>query len=217
MRSFLARHHHLLLHGTSRSGYEAYERGSFPAPGRKNSICRHKDSKEQQRRRRSFFTSRCDATCCIHERRFAYFSRAEALEPALFTIDLAQAGQRERRANKLGGGSMTCWRLLSHVGGRIMTIGMVGLSMLAVQVSTAQAAKVDREAAIARVSNAMMEAQINPEGHDTTCQVQYVDEEQFRLTEWSDSVSLPCSPEDLGSGSSEQTTTVELGGLQIAT
>ncbi|MFZ2050544.1 MAG: hypothetical protein WAU69_06380 [Solirubrobacteraceae bacterium] len=104
-------------------------------------------------------------------------------------------------------------KVLAGIGGGCV----LGLALLGVQAPAAVAAKVDSEAVIARVNSATLEAQIDPEGHDTTCEAQYVEEAQFEHSGWTGVVGVPCSPEDLGSGSSDQATAVSLGGLRIAT
>lgn len=81
----------------------------------------------------------------------------------------------------------------------------------------AGAATVVSESAVARIHNATLEASINPEGHDTTCQVQYLTEGEYEQKGWTGAPALPCSPEDLGSGSSNRVATVALSGLEIST
>ena len=89
-------------------------------------------------------------------------------------------------------------------------------AVFAISAAPAGAATLSSESAIARLHGATLEAHVNPEGHDTTCQAQYVSEETYKQTGWSGAPTLPCSPEDLGSGSSAVAATVSLGELEIS-
>jgi hypothetical protein len=104
-------------------------------------------------------------------------------------------------------------RVMLQAGGACV----VSVAMMSVQAPAAAAAKVDSETVIARVSTAELEARINPEGKNTTCQLQYVEEAQFAHSQWTGAIAVPCSPEDLGSGAGDEVATVALSGLQIAT
>ena len=108
---------------------------------------------------------------------------------------------------------MTSIRRIACATGSVVVAVLLLAGLLA---PPASAAKVEKEAAIARVSTAVLEAQINPEGHDSTCQVQYVEEAQFNRTNWLGVPPVPCSPEDLGSSGSDVAAKVGLTGLQIA-
>ncbi len=65
---------------------------------------------------------------------------------------------------------------------------------------------------------AIVEAQINPFGLDTTCQVQYVDEASFRAPGYASAVTVPCAKPDLGSAFGDQSAgATTLTGLSINT
>ncbi|HEX9481415.1 MAG TPA: hypothetical protein VF927_04880, partial [Solirubrobacteraceae bacterium] len=52
---------------------------------------------------------------------------------------------------------------------------------------------------------------------DTTCQVQYVDEASFQSSGYAGAATVPCTPEDLGSGSGARGAGATLAGLQLGT
>lgn len=62
---------------------------------------------------------------------------------------------------------------------------------------------VEFETAEALQTSATFKAKISRNGFETTCQVQYVSEASFLQSEWAGAMSVPCTPEDLGSGSGE--------------
>src|SRR4029077_6357564 len=64
---------------------------------------------------------------------------------------------------------------------------------------------------------AQVTAKIDPFGFDTTCQVQYVSDATFQVSNYADAITLPCNPQDLGHGFGDQNASVSLTGLQIAT
>jgi hypothetical protein len=76
---------------------------------------------------------------------------------------------------------------------------------------------VDGESATAVVTSATLHAQIDPSGFDTSCQVQYVDEEAFQRSGYADATTQPCSAADLGAGSGDRSASATLDGLQIDT
>jgi streptogramin lyase len=84
-------------------------------------------------------------------------------------------------------------------------------------VTTSGPPAVISESSTAAVSSATVEAQINPFGLDTTCTVQYVDEASFKASGYASAATVPCSPEDLGSGIAAQRAHATLGGLQLDT
>ncbi len=59
---------------------------------------------------------------------------------------------------------------------------------------------VDHEAAEALQTSANLRAHIDPWGYDTTCQLQYVADASFQESRWQDAKTVPCQPQDLGSG-----------------
>jgi hypothetical protein len=62
-------------------------------------------------------------------------------------------------------------------------------------------------------TSADVQAQINPFGLDTTCHVQYVDEEDFKSSAYANATTLPCVPEDLGSAFGDRSAVATLTGL----
>jgi len=81
----------------------------------------------------------------------------------------------------------------------------------------ADAATVEAQYAIARIHSATLEADINPESAPTSCQVQYVAAGKFEVPNYATAKTVPCEPEDLGSGASAVTATASLTGLTIDT
>ena len=59
---------------------------------------------------------------------------------------------------------------------------------------------VDYEAVEALTSSAKFKAKIDPWGSDTSCQLQYVTDASFQESAWTHAATVPCSPQDLGSG-----------------
>ena len=66
---------------------------------------------------------------------------------------------------------------------------------------------------------AELDTQINPEGTDTTCQFEYVDDTDFQATGFTgpNVVTQPCSPADLGAGTSDQPASLTVTGLTPST
>ncbi|MGN6372196.1 MAG: hypothetical protein ACTHM1_04300 [Solirubrobacteraceae bacterium] len=68
----------------------------------------------------------------------------------------------------------------------------------------------------ALTKTAVVEAQINPFGSDTTCQIQYVDEAGFQASEYAGAVTVPCAKQDLGSAFGDQSAgATTLTGLRV--
>jgi hypothetical protein len=64
---------------------------------------------------------------------------------------------------------------------------------------------------------AVLQAQVNPDGVDTTCQFQYVDAAHYDAATadpYSAGASVPCTPGDLGAGEGDQAASRELSGLR---
>lgn len=72
---------------------------------------------------------------------------------------------------------------------------------------------VDHEAAEAMTNYAVVIGRINPWGYDTTCDLQFVAEPVFEGSGWANAGSVPCSPEDLGSGFGDVRTMTKITGL----
>jgi hypothetical protein len=76
---------------------------------------------------------------------------------------------------------------------------------------------IDAQSAAVEVHAATLSARIKPFGFDTACQLQYVDEAGFQSSEYAGATTVPCTPEDLGSGFGDQSTSVTLADLAIGT
>jgi NHL repeat len=83
--------------------------------------------------------------------------------------------------------------------------------------TTADAAVIDAQSSRVNGVAATLTAQINPYHFDTTCQVQYVDDASFQSSRYASATTLPCAPEDLGSGFGDVRAEVTLTGLKIGT
>lgn len=83
--------------------------------------------------------------------------------------------------------------------------------------TTAGPAVIDSESAHVTGTAVTLRAQINPFHFDTSCRAQYVDDASFQRSGYADATTLPCSPEDLGSGFGDQGASVAVKGLRIAT
>jgi len=83
--------------------------------------------------------------------------------------------------------------------------------------TTAGPPSIDKEFSVVTGVNATMHAEINPFGHDTTCQVQYADDASFQVSGYASATTLPCSPEDLGPGFGDVHAALTLTGLRIGT
>jgi hypothetical protein len=62
-----------------------------------------------------------------------------------------------------------------------------------------------------------LQAQVNPEGVDTTCRIQYVDAAHYNASApdpYSAGASTPCTPADLGAATSDQAASAQLSGLR---
>jgi hypothetical protein len=82
--------------------------------------------------------------------------------------------------------------------------------------TTPGAPSVDFETTEALTSSVTFKAKINPEGYDTTCQVQYVTDATFQQSQWASATTVPCRPEDLGSGFGDVTVKFKVTGLARA-
>jgi len=99
--------------------------------------------------------------------------------------------------------------------GCLALLGLLGCFCLLAPAS-ADAAAVEAQYAVARIHSATLEADINPAGEPTSCQAQYVSEEDFEVSGYATANTLPCNPEEL-SGAKTVTATVSLAALQIDT
>lgn len=105
------------------------------------------------------------------------------------------------------------WRVV-----RYAVLALFTLTVLVVlHPDEALAAEIQSQAVIARTKSATLYAQIDPQGHPTTCQAQYVEEAQFTKTGWNSAQSVPCSPEALGSGTSAVAVRATLVDLDLST
>lgn len=66
-------------------------------------------------------------------------------------------------------------------------------------------------------TTATLQAQINPDAADTTCQFEYVDDAHYKASApdpYSEGTTVQCSPPDIGSGTGDQAVSAELSVLQ---
>jgi DNA-binding beta-propeller fold protein YncE len=66
-------------------------------------------------------------------------------------------------------------------------------------------------------TGATLQAQVNPDGVDATCQFQYVDSAHYNASAsnpYSAGATAPCTPADLGSGTSDALASADLSGLE---
>jgi hypothetical protein len=61
-----------------------------------------------------------------------------------------------------------------------------------------------------------LSAEIDSYGFATTCQLQYVDEADFKASKYADATAVPCAPETLAAGLERQAVEVQLSGLPIS-
>jgi hypothetical protein len=78
-------------------------------------------------------------------------------------------------------------------------------------------ASIEDESSTAITTSAILRAQIDPFGYDTTCEVQYVKDASFQTSGYAGASTLSCAPEELGHGFGDQDANVTLTGLQIGT
>jgi hypothetical protein len=77
----------------------------------------------------------------------------------------------------------------------------------------ASAAAVQEEAAQPYIFHADLEAQVDPLGEETSCQVEYTTATAFAENDWSEAEAAPCSPETISSAGPAQRVSAELSGL----
>ena len=98
------------------------------------------------------------------------------------------------------------------------TLVPAGLDGADAQFATTPPVSVDSESATnVTATGARLNAQLNPNGLDTTYQFQYVTDAAFRATAYATATTVPASPVDIGSGTTDQPATVDLTGLTPAT
>ena len=100
---------------------------------------------------------------------------------------------------------------------RVFWLPLAVAVLIAPATASAAAPHIEAEYAIARIHSASLEADINPHGTHTTCAAEYVAQGKFELSAFATATPQPCSPADLGSGSSPLTATVALPNLQVDT
>lgn len=81
----------------------------------------------------------------------------------------------------------------------------------------ARAAEIAKEKALPRILSASLEAQIDPLGEQTSCQVEYATAADFLANGWSGAETVSCSPESIGPSDPAQRVTAELAGLSADT
>lgn len=69
------------------------------------------------------------------------------------------------------------------------------------------------------VSNvsAALQTLINPNGGDTSCDIEYVDDATFSDSQYADATDVPCDPADLGDGTDDVSAVAQLTGLDLNT
>jgi len=103
------------------------------------------------------------------------------------------------------------WR---WAGGLVCVAVWVALVLGAGGVAVARAAQIEGVQGFGFIDSGRLEAQINPGGAATTCQAQYVSKQAFESEgEWATAVTVPCSPEDLGTGTTAVPVSAEALGL----
>ena len=86
------------------------------------------------------------------------------------------------------------------------------------QFATTAPVSVDSESATnVTDTSARLNAELNPNGLDTTYQFQYVTDAAFKATGYASATTTPASPVDIGSGTTDQPVAVDLTGLKPAT
>jgi NHL repeat len=90
----------------------------------------------------------------------------------------------------------------------------------ATQFTTGPIASIDSESASnIGVQSAELDTSINPEGTDTTCQLQYVNDATFQVSGFTGSTvtTVGCTPADLGAGIGDVSASAQISGLQAST
>jgi hypothetical protein len=105
------------------------------------------------------------------------------------------------------------------VRGRVWLLGALAGALLSagVGVAGARAASIEWEQGLGQTKTAALSAQIDPEGVDTKCEVQYASAQALKSEGWSAASTVACSPEDLGAGNTGQVATVSVSGLSLNT
>lgn len=83
--------------------------------------------------------------------------------------------------------------------------------------AVASAAGIENESAQPYIFTADLEAEIDPQGEDTSCHVQYTTVAAFAESEWAGADTVSCSPEAVEAADPVQRVTVELSGLDSDT
>jgi hypothetical protein len=102
---------------------------------------------------------------------------------------------------------------------RVWLLGSVAglVSLGGFGVASAQAASIEWQQGLGLTRTARLTAQINPQGVDSTCQLQYLTAQTLESEGWSAASTVPCTPGDLGAGSAGTSANVELTGLSLDT
>lgn len=80
---------------------------------------------------------------------------------------------------------------------------------------TSPVVQVEDQLSSPRIHNAIVSVEVNPLGLATSCQVQYVDEAQYKEAGYANATTLPCMPANLGSGSSLVKAEAKFTGLAL--
>ncbi len=121
---------------------------------------------------------------------------------------------RRERGRAMKGALLSGSRVAKHAPRAVACVLSAGVVLLLLLLpAAASAAEVQSESVIARATSATLYAQVDPEGHETTCQVQYVEKVRFEQAGWHAAEGIACQPEDLGSGTAAVGTSVTLADL----
>lgn len=83
--------------------------------------------------------------------------------------------------------------------------------------TTVPVAEIEGQYTKASLRNAKLEAEINPHGLASNCQVQWVSDAEFEQSGYGLATTVPCVPADLGSGTDTVTAYANIDGLEVAT
>jgi len=96
----------------------------------------------------------------------------------------------------------------------VLTLAFVAMLLTA---GGAKAAGLQEEAAQPYIFGADLEAQIDPQGEETSCEVEYTTAAAFAESEWAGAETASCSPDEIGAADPAQRVTAELSGLHSDT
>ncbi|HET9676942.1 MAG TPA: hypothetical protein VFP21_05510 [Solirubrobacterales bacterium] len=89
-------------------------------------------------------------------------------------------------------------------------MALIGLLWMA---GEARAVNIEKEAAMPHIFSASMEAQVDPEGEETSCEVEYTTVEAFDEAGWVGAEATACSPTTIAAADPVRRVTAEVAGL----